>query len=375
MSWKEVSKMSQKIEFVTLAMKGNIKIRALCKRYNISPMTGYKWLKRYQEKGKEGLTERSRRPNHIPNKTIHKIEAKILKTKKTYPTWGGYKIKKYLESKGQKEMPSTTTFNNILKRYGKTNEVEGQKHKAWQRFEHEAPNDLWQMDFKGHIGVGASRCHPLTLLDDHSRYALCIKACSQETHEIVKKALIELFCCYGMPRRMSMDNGSPWGNSVGEYTALTTWLMRLGIYISHSRPHHPQTQGKLERFHRTLKAELLNNHLFKTFKEIQKAFDKWRDIYNEERPHQAIGMEVPLSRYQTSPREYPERLSPIEYGPDDIVRKVQIDGTISYKGKEYRVGKAFHGQPVALRQNESNEIIDVFYCQQRIYRLNLSDDL
>ena len=167
-----------------------------------------------------------------------------------------------------------------------------------------------------------------------------------------------------------MDNGNPWGNPTGyRYTHLTVWLIRLGIGISHSRPLHPQTNGKEERFHRTLKAELLGTRWFGTIAEVQKSFDAWREIYNHERPHEALGLEVPASRYRVSVRCYPEVLPPIEYSASDSVRTVR-GGVRSWKGLTYYVGWAFAGQIVAVRPTDEDGVAEVFFCHEHIATLS-----
>jgi len=270
-------------------------------------------------------------------------------------------------------LPTEKTIDRILKRHGLITAEASEKHKAWKRFEHKQPNDLWQMDFKGHFATGSERCHPLTLLDDHSRYSLLIKASTDERYETVKAALIGTFREYGLPISMTMDNGSPWGYSGKQlHTALTAWLIRLGIYVSHSRPKHPQTQGKLERFHRTLKLELLSHYTFANILEAQEGFDWWQKMYNEERPHAAIGLGVPCQRYKRSERYYPEVLPGVAYDEGFVVRKVQKDGMIYFKGKEYRVGNAFYGQQVGLKKAEDSELMDVYFCHQKIVKIDTS---
>jgi transposase InsO family protein len=228
------------------------------------------------------------------------------------------------------------------------------------------------MDFKGHFEAGNSRCHPLTILDDHSRYALELAACADERKDTVKARLTDVFRCYGMPERMTMDNGAPWGGEADyPYTILTAWLIRLGVRVSHSRPYHPQTQGKDERFHRTLNVEVIKHAAFRDLAHCQRRFDQWRPIYNLERPHEALGMKPPVSRYQPSPRLFPETLPAIEYAPGDIVRKVHDKGEIQYRGYVFRVGKAFYGYPVALRHTSQDGLLDVYFCQQRIAQINL----
>jgi len=225
---------------------------------------------------------------------------------------------------------------------------------------------------QGAFPVGGGRCHPLTVLDDHSRYSLGLEACDNEQDATVRDRLTTLFRCYGLPFAMLMDNGSPWGDRDGQpFTAFTVWLMRHGIGVSHGRAYHPQTQGKEERFHRSLKAEVLDRNSFADLVACQLAFDRWRRIYNHERPHEALGLQPPARRYRPSPRVFCESLPPIEYGPGDIVRKVDGDGWISFRNRPIRIGKAFRRQPVALRPGGDDGVFDIHYCVQRIGRIDL----
>jgi hypothetical protein len=231
------------------------------------------------------------------------------------------------------------------------------------------------MDFKGHFPmVGGGRCHPLTVLDDHSRYSIGIRACENEQACTVMSELVTMFRQYGLPVQMLMDNGSPWGDSGGQpWTIVTSWLVRLGIRVSHIRPHHPQTQGKDERFHRTLKAEVLRDRSLLDLSACQRDFDPWREVYNRERPHESLGMKVPASRYRMSERRYPEELPSIEYGTELEVRRVQSSGLMRFKGYEVRIGKAFTGQPVGLRSTTTDGLYEVFYCHQRIGWIDICD--
>lgn len=376
MPWKEVTVVMEKKSFVELAKKKEISFKKLCKQFGISRKTGYKLLNKVNGLGEQGLEEQSRKPKSSPFKTPLEIEQLLVKTRQLYPEWGGEKIKHYLYQKGFDNLPSEKTIDRIIKRYGLITAEASEKHKPWIRFEHENPNDLWQMDFKGHFKIGEVRCHPLTLLDDHSRFSLLIKACEDEQQHTVKEALIEIFREYGLPLRMTMDNGSPWGYS-GEqqHTTLTAWLIRLGIYVSHSRPQHPQTQGKLERFHRTLKTELLKHYCFENLVTAQEGFDWWQKIYNEERPHEAIGFKVPSSRYRGSSHYYPETAPEIIYDSSLIIRKVQNGGIIHFKGKEYRVGSAFTGNPVGLKESGEDGLMDVYFCHQKVIKIDIHNPL
>lgn len=372
MPWKQVTIMSQRKEFVILALREGSNITDLCEGFNISRKTGYKWIERYLSKGDAGLQDRSRQPHHSPKKTVPAVEADVIKVRKVHPVWGGRKIRSRLQALGQPSVPAASTITAILHRHGLIDPDEAVKHKAWQRFEAEAPNDLWQMDFKGHFPAARGRCHPLTVLDDHSRYSLGLEACGDEKCLTVQERLTGIFRRYGLPRRILADNGSPWGSDREHpHTILTVWLMRLGIRIIHGRPYHPQTLGKDERFHRTLKAEVLHSCQGLDLCACQSRFDAWRLMYNLERPHEALGMAAPASRYRQSPRSFPKTLPPIEYGPGDQVRKVVEGGLISYCNREYRISKAFKGEHVALRPTLVDGVIDVYFGDHKIAQLNL----
>ena len=372
MGWKEVTKMSERIEFVTLALKERTAFSELCSRFGISRKTGYKFVGRYREEGMEGLCDRSRRPKNTPRATAAHMERVILDLRDEHPAWGGRKLKRRAEDIGYEGVPSPSTITEILRRNGRIASEEGEKHKAWRRFEAERPNDMWQMDFKGHFPVREGRCHPLTVLDDNSRYALCIGACGNERKETVEGHLREVFRKYGLPRAILTDNGSAWGrDSVHRHTSLTVWLMYLGVGVLHSRVCHPQTLGKDERFHRTMSAEVVHECRDRSMSECQRLLDRWRMIYNTERPHEALGMKVPAERYSVSDREFPERVREWEYSPSDVIRKVQDGGILHYKGREWRVGNAFKGQRVGIRPAGRDGRFDVFFRNFKIAQIDL----
>ena len=204
MPWKEVTVMDEKCRFIQAYQTVKLSFSALCASFGITTKTGYKYLKRYKQHGLSGLKEVSRKPKSSPLKTKMHIEQWIIDIRNLHPAWAGEKIKAYLHKKGYKNLPSEKTIDRILKRHGLITIEESEKHKPWIRFEHENPNDLWQMDFKGHFAIGDGRCHPLTLLDDHSRASLLIKACINERENTVKNALTEAFLQYGLPLRMTM---------------------------------------------------------------------------------------------------------------------------------------------------------------------------
>lgn len=371
MPWREVSTMSEIHDFVALASSPGANVSELCRRFGISRKTGNKWLSRYRKEGAAGLVERSRRPHRSPRRVPDQLEAEVVALRGKHPAWGGRKLRARLLALEHKSVPSASTITAILERNGLLSE-ERREHRDWQRFEHEAPNRLWQMDFKGHFATEKGRCHPLTLIDDHSRYNLCLRAFPDERRETVEAALSEVFRRYGLPERILCDNGAPWGDDgLTPHTGLTVWLLRLGVGVSHGRPYHPQTQGKEERFHRTLQAEVIRHGTFRDLDHCQTHFDRWREVYNHQRPHEALGMAVPASHYQASWRAFPETLPPIDYGPQDFVRRVDEYGKMSFKGRTWRVGRAFGGLPVALRYTELDGVFDVYFCAQKVKAIDL----
>lgn len=374
MPWMECSLMSSRLEFVRLAQSPDANFSTLCTAFGISRKTGYKWLQRFAAAGVDGLADRSRRPKSSPNRSDDDIEAAIIALYLAYPCWGGRKLKALLPEGFPDVHP--TTIDAILARNGCELAPSRRPGKlALGRFEHEAPNLLWQMDFKGHFALtdaAARRCHPLTVLDDHSRFNIALTACSAGTGEIVQAALTQAFRKYGLPQRITCDNGPPWGTPKRDsISTLGAWLVRLGIRLGHSTPYHPQTQGKDERFHRTLKIELLERYGFNSIDACQVGFDRWRDEYNLIRPHHALGQLPPVSRYSASGRPFPDVLPSVEYEPEDIVRKVRQSGKIKYGGDEHFIGEGLRGQPVAVRHTSDDGIVEVFYCKQKVRTLDL----
>ena len=373
MAWRELSVMDQREEFVRLVLAAGANMSELCRRFGISRSKGYKWLGRYHAEGRAGLADRSRRPLHSPLRTSTAVETEVLHIRAaSNNAWGGRKIARVMQRRGAIEVPTPSTITAILRRHGKLEERRDEHPGAYQRFERAAPNELWQMDFKGHFATGQGRCHPLTVLDDHSRYSLTIAACGNEQDATVRGQLMQVFRRYGLPFAMLMDNGSPWGDAGDQpHTIFTAWLMRLGVRVIHIRPLHPQTQGKDERFHRTLAAEVLNGKSFQDLSACQSAFDHWRHVYNHERPHEALDLDTPAEHYRASTRCFPETLAPIEYGPGDAVRNVDAAGKVSFKGRRLRVGKAFRGYPIALRPTDQDGVVSAYFCAHRIGTFDL----
>jgi transposase InsO family protein len=374
MPWNEVDVMKQRKDFIHLLSIPDVNVSAICRRLNISRKTAYKWLNRAKRiESPDWCRDRSRRPRNSPNRVAPEVEEAVLRVRQAHPAWGGRKIRKILLREGRTDVPAPSTITAILHRYGQIDPVVSQHHEPMTRFERQAPNELWQMDFKGYIRTATGLCHPLTVIDDHSRYAVCIAACPNEREQTVRWALTNTFRLYGLPERMLMDNGPCWGRIESKYTILEAWLIRLGVTVNHGRPFHPQTQGKNERFNRTLKAEALTGRNFHDLAECQRVFDRFRLCYNTERPHEAINFQTPIERYRVSVFEFPETLPPLEYMDSDIVRKVTPAGYVSYHKDRYHVGRAFSGQHVALRTTATEGVRDVYYAHKRVAVINLKE--
>jgi transposase InsO family protein len=372
MGWKEETAMSNKQHFISSVLEDERPFSSLCKDFNITRQCGYKWLKRYKEIGLEGLKEKSRRPHSSPSKTSTETEIQIIEVRNQHPSWGGRKIYAYLKRKGSAFLPNPSTITRILHRHYKIQEDQSIKHTSFKRFEHQQPNDLWQMDFKGHFPIGTERCHPLTVIDDHSRFSLNLHACKNEQKVTVQNSLIAVFREYGLPERMTMDNGTPWGLSSGVdgYTSLEVWLILLGIRVSHSRPLHPQTQGKDERFHRTLKEEVLKRREFTDFDEAQRVFNEWRDFYNNERPHEACKMLPPCSKYRPSKKQYPEKMPSITYDLEGEIRKISSKGILPFRGSYYYMSESMSGMYVNIVESDKPGVLKVYLNHQKVKEID-----
>ena len=368
--------MEQRREFVRLALQEGANRRELCRRFGIHPDTGYRWLARWTA-GERELRDRSRRPRTSPARSSAGLEARVLAVRDAHPAWGARKIARCLQRDGV-EAPAHSTVHAILRRHGRIVPPAGGA-RAWQRFEQPAPNLLWQMDFKGSIGLGnGARSHPLTIIDDHSRYVPCLQACADQQGRTVQGHLVTTFRRYGLPDALFVDNGPPWGLSGGSpggggWTRLGVWLMKLGIRVLHSRPYHPESRGKNERFHRTLNAEVLALACFRDLAAVQSACDRWREVYNFERPHEALAQDVPASRYRPSPRPMPDRLPAVAYDAHEIVRTVSSTRAyVSFRGRAWKVPKAFCGERVAIRPLDRDGRFGIFFAAHRIATIDLT---
>ena len=361
-----------RLEFVSLASQSGINRRELCRRFGISPSVGYKWLRRYEAAGAAALQDQSRRPRRSPAQTEARLEARVVALRREHPAWGARKLQRRLQDLGQAPVPATSTITGILHRHGLIAPVASVAAEPYQRFERAAPNELWQVDFKGHFALREGRCHPLCALDDHSRYNVLLQACPHEQEALVQTHLQAAFRRQGLPNQLLWDNGSPWGSGGEAYTTLDVWLMRLGIRVCHGRPYHPQTQGKEERFHRTLQAEVLARGGWNDCAQVQQALDAWRPVYNTQRPHDALALATPVSRYRPSQRSYPETLPAIEYAPGVAVRRVDQNGWISHGGRPWKIGRAFVGLPVGIRPAATKDgVLEAIFLTQVIKELDL----
>lgn len=373
--------MDSKIAFIEDYQRKQLRFAELCQRHGISRTCGYKWVQRFRKDGLEGLREHSRKPRTSPLRSSDQIERAVVAVREKHPVWGGRKIRKVLQRQGCNDVPAPSTVTNILKRHNLLGAGTREGSPKLQRFERSEPNDLWQMDFKGWFELdNRKRCYPLTALDDHSRYNLILEACSGESNKDVRPVLSRAFQRYGLPRQILCDHGKPWGGgsqAAHDYiTSFEVWLLRLGVEVIHGRVRHPQTQGKEERFHRTLKAEMLDRSVkWKTHADCQKALNQWQHIYNCERPHESLDYRVPSELYQLSHRNYPRELPSAEsfYLDDDILRKVKSKGEITFKNSFFYIGGAFIGEPIALRPlgGMEQDTYGVFYCWKPIGTINL----
>jgi transposase InsO family protein len=244
MSWKEITPMTERRELVSFARQQQANVSELCRRYGVSRKTAYKWMGRSATGEPHWEMDKSRRPHASPGKISKEAEGAILAVRDAHPAWGGRKIRVCLERDGWDVPPAASTITEVLRRNGRIAPEETRNRGSMERFERSQPNELWQMDFKGKFSTASGPCHPLTIVDDHSRYAICVTACPDEREGTVREGLIAVFRLLGLPVGMLMDNGSCWKGTDAPYTGLTAWLMRLGVNISHGRPYHPQTQGK-----------------------------------------------------------------------------------------------------------------------------------
>jgi transposase InsO family protein len=365
MAWGMVNVDEQRMRFVVLAHRREKTMRQLCEEFEISRPTGYEWLGRYERGGIAGVVEKSRRPQHSPNRTEAEIEQRVVELRQQRPDWGAKKLRVLLQREGV-EVPRIT-IHRILLRH-KLVQPEDRHRAAVQRFERKSPNELWQMDFKGPAGWNAGT-GPLSVLDDHSRYAIALAETGSMRAEAVRERLEDAFERSGVPEEMLMDHGTPWWNmqAAAGWTWLTVWLMKQGIRLHFSGYRHPQTQGKVERFHGSLEAARRKRG--EVASEPQQVwYDAFRREYNEERPHEALGMKTPASVWQPSERRYQAKPPAWEYEAGAEVRRLGSAGQLTVQGKRWEISKALAGEWVQLIRME--ERILVYYCRSLVRELD-----
>ena len=357
MPWKDKTVEELRKEFVEAAESCS-NFSSLCREFGITRATGYKWLARYENN--ESLSDQSRRPKITANKTAEKIEIQILEMRTTHPGWGAKKIKVSLENKGI-EMPCVKTVNNILNRYGCVSKEESLKHKAFTRFEKERCNEMWQTDFKGEFKMqDGNYCFPLDIFDDHSRFVIRIKP-SESTSNLVLPTFREAFYEYGMPDSVLSDNGAQFAGFRQGYTQFEKWLMNHNVLPIHGRIRHPQTQGKIERFHRAMNQEVLKHYTPKDIADAERVLNEWRICYNNERPHEAIGMKCPSEVYVPSKRIYNDTVEKYEYSGKYHIIRVNSWGYVRFDSWQIYLSETMIGEYIEFRPNPNGDTFIACY--------------
>jgi transposase InsO family protein len=354
MAWKETCRVEERFRFIG-EFGGEVEpsLASVCRRYGVSRRTGYKWLRRYEEGGLEGLRDRPPRAIIQAQQLPLELEDLIAELRRAHPDWGPKKLTQLLVSRWMGRLPAESTVGAVLKRRGLIRPR--RRRVAVKRGDGgplvcDLPNDLWCTDFKGHFRLGnGCTCHPFTLTDACSRYLLRCQGLLDEKGEGVRRELEQAFIEFGMPWRLRSDNGPPFGASApGGLSRLAIWLIQLGVTPEFITPGHPEENGRHERFHRTLK-EATASPPKETMPEQQQAFDHFGREYNDERPHEALGQVPPRQRYEPSRRVFTGKLRAPEYQDADV-RLVARGGTVNYLGQSLYVGSLLAGQPVAFRE-------------------------
>lgn len=350
MSWRSRSVREERISFVGRALEEGCNFSRLCGEFGVSRPTGYKWLNRYREVGGFcDLRERSRRPKGSPGRTLPEVEDRVVRLREEYG-WGARKLRELLLESGI-DLP-VLTVHRILVRRGWVFPPE-KGYSATRRFERSRPNELWQMDFKGEYRIpGGGHCYPLSLLDDHSRFVVGLHGLASRKGEEVYAGLVRTFGTYGIPEALLMDHGTPWWSGTNGYglTWLSIQMIRQGIRLLWSGFHHPQTQGKVERFHRTLKAGIRHRGIPSLHSEWEPLLSDFRFEYNHVRPHEALGMKPPASRYEPSQTEYNPDPPEWEYPEGSLVTRLNTQGCLDYHRHRYFVCEALAGERVRIEE-------------------------
>jgi len=365
MAWRTSKVQEQRMRFVVAASRKERSLTELCAEFDISRPTGYSWRKRYQAYGMAGMQEESRRPHHSPARTAGEWEKRVVELRRERPDWGARKIQHLLREEGI-ELPAST-IHRIFLRYQLVRDGDRQPM-ALQRFERAQPNQLWQMDFKGPKGWNQP-VGPLSVLDDHSRYALALENTGSTQAQGVQAVLERVFRESGVPEEMLMDHGTPWFNTQGRlgWSQFTVWLMDQDVSLRFSGYQHPQTQGKVERFHRSLTAALLRRGT-PPDSERQIWLNRFRQEYNCVRPHEALQMKTPHQVWHKSPRPFRESSLGWEYPAGSEVKEVDRNGQFRLDRHRHYISKALAGREVGLLEVEHR--ILVFYRRTLICQLD-----
>ena len=353
MPWKHTSVSDEQVRFITAWQQGAVSFAALCRQFGISRKTGYKRLHRFRDCGWDGLGDRSRAPHHHPRQVPSAIVAALLAAKRAHPTWGPRKLIPWLRAQDpHTPWPAPSTAGRLLARAGLVRQRRRTRRTVpWDPPFAPAiqPNDVWCMDFKGWFRTSdGQRCHPLTVVDAASRALLVCQALTAPTTAQVRPVLEHAFRTYGLPRAIRTDNGPPFASTgLGGLTPLAVWLVKLGIVPERISPGHPEQNGRLERLHRTLKAETAQPPRA-TPRAQQRAFDAFRQQYNTERPHEALGYRPPAACYAPSLRPYPRQVPELAYDEAVTVRRVRSNGEIKWQGDRVYVSEALRGERVGL---------------------------
>lgn len=377
MPWKESCVMDLKMQLIGDFLSQDFTITALSKKYEISRNTVYKWIRRYQEMGHEGLAEKDKAPRSHPNATSLEIARDIVGVKLAHRSWGPKKVICWLNhNHPETQWPAISTAGEILKGAGLV-KPRRRKHRTPPYTEPFSaclrPNMVWSADYKGQFRTGDGKlCYPLTISDNFSRYILCCEALYHPTGADTKPVFEKVFEKYGLPEVIRTDNGSPFASvGLGGLTRLSVWFTKLGIKLERIKPGHPEENGRHERMHRSLKEATVKPPQANLHKQ-QQLFNLFIREYNTERPHEALGMCTPASYYTPSLRGYSKRLQPIIYNDNRIVRRVRHNGEIKWKGKLIYVSEALAQEPVALRRVSDHQW-EVFFSLHYLGILNESE--
>lgn len=353
MPWRARSFMDERLQFISDYQRQLFTMTELCDRYGVSRKTGYAVVARYADEGAAGLMPRSSRPHHSPQTTAPAIVDAIVRMRKRYPRWGGKKILGHLAERHPTwALPAVSTANDILKRHALVPVQRRRRpvgHPGYQPSVATEPNEIWTTDFKGQFRTAdAQLCYPLTICDAFSRSLLACQGLAAPTSAGTFCVFRAAFRRYGLPRVIRSDNGEPFAApSLARLSRLSVWWIRLGIRPELIEPGSPQQNGAHERMHRTLKAETTRPPAADLSGQQQR-FTRFRRMYNDERPHEALGQRPPSRLYTRSPRALPRQLAALEYPGHFEIRRVSASGTMSWQSRAVTISTVLRGQDIGL---------------------------